>query len=84
MPGTAERSRNPVSVAAVIAIVALVLALGLNAAYTTWAVSASQHHWCATLTLLNAADAGHPPTAGYGRALADDFRMLHRNLGCGS
>jgi hypothetical protein len=89
VPGAAERSRSPVSLAAVIAVAALVLALGLNAAYTTWAVSNSQHRWCAVIDLLNAAPppSGSPqknPSRAYEQGLARDFRDLKGSLGCGS
>lgn len=89
MPGHAERSRSPVSIAALITVGGLVLALILNAAYTTWAVSESQHRWCAVIDLLNAA----PPPAGaaktnpsraYEQMLGRDFRDLKVSLGCGA
>jgi hypothetical protein len=86
VPGAAERPRSPVAL--VLAVVALVLALGLNAAYTTWAVSNSQHRWCAVIDLLNAAPApaGSPqenPSRAYDQKLARDFRDLKGSLGCG-
>jgi hypothetical protein len=82
VPGARAVPRSHVSLAAFIAVCALVLALGLNAAYTTWAVNASQHRWCAVIDLLNAA----PPPAGVpqknpARAYDHD---LKGSLGCGS
>jgi hypothetical protein len=82
----AERS----AVLPVIAVIAGLLALAaLTVGYTTWAVSASQHRWCAVIDLLNMAPppAGAPqknPARAYDQELARDFRDLKGSLRCGS
>ena len=80
----AERS----PVLAVIAVVAgLLVFAGLTIGYTSWAVAASQHRWCAVIDLLNAAPppAGAPqknPSRAYDQKLARDFHALKGSLGC--
>ena len=78
--------RSPV-IAVASVILGLLLFAGLTIGYTTWAVSASQHRWCAVIDLLNAA----PPPAGpaktnpsraYEQKLGRDFQMLKGSLGC--
>lgn len=82
----AERS----AVISVLAVIAGLLALILlTVGYTTWAVNASQHRWCAVIDLLNAAPppAGAPqknPARAYDQKLALDFHDLKGSLGCGS
>ena len=82
----AERS----AVISVLAVIAGLLALILlTVGYTTWAVNASQHRWCAVIDLLNAAPppAGAPqtnPSRAYAQMLSRDFRDLKGSLGCGS
>ena len=74
----------------VIAVIAGLLVLcALTVGYTTWAVDASQHRWCAVIDLLNAAPppAGAPqknPARAYDQKLALDFHDLKGSLGCGS
>jgi hypothetical protein len=73
---------------AVIAVIAgLLLFAGLTVGYVSWSISASQHRWCTTIDLLNAA----PPPAGpakanpsraYEQELSRDFRDLKGSLGC--
>jgi hypothetical protein len=87
VPGQrAERS----AVISVVAIIAGLLALcALTIGYTTWAVNASQHRWCAVIDLLNAAPppVGAPqknPSRAYAQMLSRDFHDLKGSLGCGS
>lgn len=69
--------------AIVIIAAGLILALALNAAYTTWAVSVSQHRWCDTIGLLDRAEHGtQAPSSAYGKQLAADFSRLYPALGC--
>jgi hypothetical protein len=79
------RWEPPNFTAIVLLLGGMILALALNAAYTTWAVSQSQHRWCNTIGLLNAASAASTkkPTGPYGRQLAADFAQLFPALGCG-
>ena len=39
----------------IVVIAGLLVLCALTVGYTTWAVSASQHRWCAVIDLLNAA-----------------------------
>lgn len=73
----------------IVVITGLLVLCALTVGYTTWAVSASQHRWCAVIDLLNAAPppAGAPqtnPSRAYEQKLAGDFRELKGSLGCGS
>ena len=78
--------RSPIL--AVLAVVAgLLVFAGLTIGYTTWAVSASQHRWCAVIDLLNAAPppTGAPqknPSRAYEQMLGRDFHALKGSLGC--
>jgi len=70
--------------AAAVALAAMLLALGMNVAYTTWVVSSSQHRWCTTLVTLDNADMhAPPPTSKFGRQLVVDFHNLRIHFGCG-
>lgn len=85
-PGKREAGRwkAPDAPAIIIIVAGVILALALNAAYTTWAVNQSQHRWCATIGLLNRAEHGtQAPTSSYGKQLAADFGKLFPALGCG-
>lgn len=65
-------------------ITAVVIALAMNVAYTTWVVTQSQHRWCQTLTTLDNADQHAPaPTSKFGRQLVTDFHQLRVAYGCG-
>jgi hypothetical protein len=80
---TGQRQGMP-TFAGILIIAGAVLAVALNLAYTTWAVNTSQHRWCATIGLLNSADAHQPaPSTQFGRNLVADFNHLYTNLGCG-
>ena len=73
----------------IVVIAGLLVFCALTVGYTTWAVSASQHRWCAVIDLLNAAPppAGAPatnPSRAYAQMLSRDFRDLKGSLGCGS
>jgi hypothetical protein len=70
--------------ASIVVVVAVVLALGMNVAYTTWVVTQSQHRWCTTLITLDTADHdAPPPTSKFGRQLVTDFHNLRVAYGCG-
>lgn len=76
----AARERRPI----IMVVSALLLAIMLNAGYTTWLVQTSQHRWCATIGTLNNAAKGAPaPQTAYGRHLVQDFHDLYGGLGCG-
>lgn len=78
------RPPSPIMRAVALVVIAVVLALGMNAAYTTWVVSTSQHRWCTTLvTLDNADEHAPPPTSKFGRQLVADFHNLRESFGCG-
>jgi hypothetical protein len=83
LPG-GSRPPSPIMRAVALVIVAVVIALGMNVAYTTWVVTQSQHRWCTTLiTLDNADHHASPPTSKFGRQLVTDFHNLRFAYGCG-
>lgn len=78
------RPPSPIMRAVTLVVVAVVIACGMNVAYTTWVVAASQHRWCTTLTTLDNADHHAPaPTTKFGRQLVTDFHNLRLSYGCG-
>jgi hypothetical protein len=68
-------------------IILMVVLIALSAAYTTWAVDISQHHWCATLHLLNVVKPPDVKSLGpawleYRRQLAAQYTALQSSFGC--
>ena len=85
----APRAERSVVMPVIAVIAGLLVLCALTVGYTTWAVDASQHRWCAVIDLLNAAPppAGAPqknPARAYDQKLALDFHDLKGSLGCGS
>jgi len=76
--------------AIVMVVLGIVLTIGSSVGFTLWTVNHSQHNWCDTLNLLNAAPrpGGRAATAT-GRSLVEydarlyrDFQLLRDRLGC--
>lgn len=82
-PSDSKKRQPPIILGIGLLLGGLLLAIALNAAYTTWAVNVSQHRWCDTIGLFNEAEHGtQAPTTAYGRQLAADFGNLYLSLGC--
>jgi hypothetical protein len=86
---TGQRAERSAVISVIAVIAGLLAAVVLTVGYTTWAVNASQHRWCAVINLLNAAPppAGAPetnPSRAYAQMLSRDFHDLKGSLGCGS
>jgi hypothetical protein len=84
---TAPRGERSMVMPVILVIAGLVALCALTIGYTTWAVNASQHRWCAVIDLLNAAPppVGAPqknPSRAYEQELARDFHALKASLGC--
>jgi hypothetical protein len=82
LPG--PRPPSPIARAVALVVTAVVIALAMNVAYTTWSVTESQKRWCHTLITLDNADQHAPaPTTKFGRQLVTDFHHLRLAYGCG-
>ena len=86
-PEQGTQARPSPGRAIALAVASILLALALTAGFTYWAVTTSQHHWCATLNLLYTekpppGPAASNPSRAYLQDLHARFADLRSSLGC--